>query len=92
VLETAAEDRYLVYRVADGFAQGGVFVFDLDCIREGVCLLSTYVGFDFSRSSDLVKTVGWRVFRHLFPGFVHDVLWNHSLCKIKDLAEAEELS
>ena len=25
-----------------------------------------------------------------FPGFVHDVMWNHSLCKLKDLVETEE--
>jgi len=91
VLERVVEDRYLVYRVADGFAQGGVLVFDLDCVREGVCLLSIYVGFNFPKTANLIEKIGWRIFRHTFPGFVHDVLWNHSLCKIKDLAEAEEL-
>ncbi|NQU25588.1 MAG: hypothetical protein HQ567_30245 [Candidatus Nealsonbacteria bacterium] len=36
-------------------------------------------------------TVGaaWYAFGLAFPGFVHDVVWNHSLCKIKDLVETE---
>ena len=24
-----------------------------------------------------------------FPAFTHDVLWNHGLCKLKDILEAE---
>jgi len=28
------------------------------------------------------------LFRALFPSFVHDVLWNHSLCQLKDIVEA----
>ncbi len=89
VLERTVGERYLVYRIRNGFGQHGVLVFDIDCIREGVCLLSIYVGFDFPKGVNLMRKVCWRVFRHIFPGFVHDVLWNHSLCKIKDLAEAE---
>ena len=29
----------------------------------------------------------WFLFRLLFPGFVHDVIWNHSLCRLKSLVE-----
>jgi hypothetical protein len=40
-----------------------------------------------------LKRAAWWLFRLTFPGFVHDVLWNHALCKLKYLietAEAEE--
>lgn len=30
----------------------------------------------------------WRLFRLFFPGFVHDVIWNHTLCRLKHLVEA----
>ena len=32
----------------------------------------------------------WRTVRVLFPGFVHDVVWNHALCSIKEEVEWQE--
>ncbi len=90
VLECVVEGHRLVYRVKDGFAKGGVLIFDLKEDRPGVVLLSTYVGFSFPRPRNPVKRAAWYAFRLAFPGFVHDVVWNHSLCKIKDLVETEE--
>jgi len=29
----------------------------------------------------------WRGARFLFPGFVHDVVWNHALCTMKEDVE-----
>jgi len=92
VLEKVVPERYLVYRVQDGFAQGGIFVFDIDRRENGVCLLSIYVAFDFPRSNGLLKKVAWHLFRLCFPAFPHDVAWNHALCKLKDVVEDEELS
>ena len=91
-LECIVKGRRLVYRVRDGFAAGGVLIFDLKEVRQGVMLLSTYVGFSFPRPRNPVKKAAWYAFRLAFPGFVHDVVWNHSLCKIKDLVETEEES
>ena len=90
VLESITEQPRLVYRVKDGFAKGGVLIFDLKEVRPGVVLLSTYVGFSFPRPRNFVKRAAWTAFRFAFPGFVHDVVWNHSLCKIKDLVETED--
>jgi hypothetical protein len=90
ILECVTEQPRLVYRVRDGFAAGGVLIFDLKEIRPGVVLLSIYVGFSFPRPQNPLKRVAWHAFRLAFPGFVHDVVWNHSLCKIKDLVETEE--
>ena len=87
VLERVLEDRYLVYRIRDGFAKGGVLIFDISEIRKGVFLLSTYVGFSFPKPRNPLKRLAWWVFKLAFPGFVHDVVWNHALCKLKDLVE-----
>lgn len=90
ILECVVDQRRLVYRVRDGFAAGGVLIFDLKKDRKGVFLLSTYVGFSFPRPRNPIKRAAWFAFRLAFPGFVHDVVWNHSLCKLKDLVETEE--
>lgn len=89
VLERIVQGRYLLYRVVDGFARDGILVFDIDRIRTGVNLLTIYVGFDFPQGGGPMARLGWRLARSIFPGFVHDVLWNHSLCKMKDLAELD---
>jgi hypothetical protein len=89
VLEKIVEGRYLLYRVIDGFARGGILVFDIDPVRPGVNLLTIYVGFDFPQGSRPLSRLGWRVGRSIFPAFVHDVIWNHSLCRMKDLAELD---
>ncbi len=89
-LEQVIGDRYLVYRVRDGFARGGVLVFHITTVRQGVSLLSIYVGFGFPKGENVAKRWGWYLFKILFPGFVHDVLWNHSLCKLKNLVELQD--
>jgi flavin-dependent dehydrogenase len=90
VLEKLAHGRYLFYRVADGFAQGGILVFDIDRLRTGVSLLTVYTAFDFPRGTGPLGRPGWYLARLIFPAFVHDVLWNHSLCKMKHLVELGE--
>ncbi len=90
VLEKAVSERYLVYRVQDGFARGGVFVFDIARHEDRLCLLSLYVAFDFPRGSGLLTKVAWHLFRLCFPAFPHDVAWNHALCKLKDVVEEDE--
>ena len=89
VLEKVIEGRYLLYRVLDGFARDGVLVFDIEPVRMGVNLLTIYIGFDFPEGEGVAARTGWRLGRRVFPSFVHDVLWNHSLCKMKDLAELD---
>ena len=90
VLEKIVEGRYLLYRVADGFARGGILAFDIDQLRVGVSLLTVYVAFDFPTGTSIPGRLGWRLGRLIFPAFVHDVLWDHSLCKMKQLAEFDK--
>jgi hypothetical protein len=90
VLEKVIGTHYLLYRVRDGFAQGGVLAFDIDEKEKRLCLLSIYVAFDFPGGRNPFMRLGWYVFRRSFPAFVHDVLWNHPLCKLKLLVEMDE--
>ena len=89
VLDRIVAGRFLLYRILDGFGRGGVFAFDVKPVKHGVNVLSIYVGFDFHRGRGPLGRALWWSFRHLFPSFAHDVVWNHSLCKIRYLAEAD---
>lgn len=88
-LVQAIPGRRLVYRVVDGFARGGLLLFDVEPCGSGCHLLSIYVGFNFPDGNSLLERVFWRIFAKLFPGFAHDVVWNHSLCKLKHIIETK---
>jgi hypothetical protein len=88
-IERVVPGSDLLYRIVDGFGRGGIFSFDIRPVKAGVNLLSIYVGFDFYRGKGPLSRIWWRLFRALFPGYAHDVVWNHSLCKIRYLAEAD---
>lgn len=88
-LEEVVPDRLLLYRISEGMGNGGALAFVLDELRPGVTLLTIYVGFDFPKGRGLSR-VGWAVVRKFFPEFAHAVIWNHSLCQIRHLAELEE--
>ena len=75
--------RWLLYRVENGFAKGGMLVFDVEERRPGVCHLSILVSFDYWPENLAARWV-WRLF---FPTFAHDVIWNHALCQLKDIVE-----
>jgi len=88
-LEKIVGTRILMYRVLNGFAKDGIFVFGIDPIGEDSCSLTIYVAYDFPRGTNRLQRSFWRLFRLFFPGFVHDVIWNHSLCRLKHLVEAD---
>jgi flavin-dependent dehydrogenase len=90
VLEKFAQGRYVLYRVTDGFARGGILAFDVDCVKARVCALTIYVAFNFPHGTSVWGRLGWRAARLIFPAYIHDVLWNHSLCRMKHLAELDE--
>jgi hypothetical protein len=73
----------LRYQIMDGFGRGGVLIFEIDGLLKGSReingeqVLSIFVGFNFSN----------QLLRFIFPSFMHDVLWNHSLCQLKSVIE-----
>ncbi|MDD5542185.1 MAG: hypothetical protein PHX83_03355 [Acidobacteriia bacterium] len=88
-LERIAEGHLLIYRVQNGFARGGVMFFEVEPAGEQLCNLSIYVAFRFQRGRTAITRLLWWFFQHLFPAFVHDVIWNHSLCQLKTIAETD---
>ncbi len=86
-LEQLVGGHLAVYRVRDGFARDGVLIFEIEELNEDVCALSIYVAFNFARGRLLMTRPFWWLFRTLFPAYVHDVIWNHSLCQLKDIVE-----
>jgi hypothetical protein len=89
-LQQIVQGRLAIYRVRDGFAAGGVLLFEIEPEARGRCNLSIYVAFDFARGRGWPARLFWGAFRRLFPAFVHDVIWNQSLCQLKNVAEAGE--
>jgi hypothetical protein len=77
----------LAYRVRDGFAHGGDFVFEVLPLPTGDCELTIYLAFDYARGRSIAGRIYYFLFRKLFPEFVHDVLWNHALCELRERAE-----
>lgn len=86
-LESLTDGKYVVYRVLDGFGKGGVLIFDIAEVRDGVHLLSIYVAYNFPRGNGLFTKMYWGFFKAFFPQFAHDVLWNHALCELKEIVE-----
>jgi flavin-dependent dehydrogenase len=89
-LERMVVGRCLLYRALDGFPRGGILAFDIDRQEPTSSMLTIYVAFDFPKPKNALKRFSWWVFGLTFPGFVHDVLWNHALCKLKYLVETAD--
>ena len=89
-LQADTGDGLIVYRVQDGFAHGGAFVFELENLPDDTCNLTIYLAFDYARGRSFFGRIYWRLFKLLFPEFIHDVLWNHALCELKQSAELSD--
>jgi len=87
-LDQVKNRRLAVYRVRDGFAKGGVLIFEIEELNPETCALSIYVAFNFARGRTWATRPLYWLLRWLFPAYIHDVIWNHSLCQLKDIVEA----
>lgn len=90
VLERMEPHKLLLFRVDSGFPKGGVLMFEIEKKNAQTSLLTIYVAFNLSKGKQIFEAGFWRIFKFLFPVFLHDVLWNHSLCKLKDIVESPE--
>jgi len=80
-------DETLMYQVSEEFADQGKLIFNLAPTKDKNVKLSIYAAFDYKRGASFASRVLWRIVRALFPGFLHDVVWNHALCTIKEEVE-----
>jgi len=83
-------ENLIAYRVHGGFADAGLFCFEIEPQPGGYCLLTVYLVFDYARGRTLPERILRGSFRYLFPEFVHDVLWNQALCELKQVAELRD--
>ncbi len=77
----------LLYQLDERLSKHGKLVFSVAPTKDGNKKLSIYAAFDYKRGKSFAGRVLWRSARMLFPEFVHDVVWNHALCTIKEEIE-----
>lgn len=77
----------LLYQIDERLADHGKIIFDVAPTKDGNRRLSIYAAFDFKRGKGFFRRMLWRGARLLFPAFIHDVVWNHALCMIKEEVE-----
>ena len=77
----------LLYQVDERLVDHGKLIFNVAPTKDGNSRLSIYTAFDYKRGKGFAGRILWRVARVVFPEFVHDVVWNHALCTIKEDVE-----
>jgi len=77
----------LLYRVNEQLVDHGELIFNVARTKDGNCRLAIYTSFDYKQGKSLSSRGMWKVARWLFPEFVHDIVWNHALCTIKEEVE-----
>jgi hypothetical protein len=81
----------LLYQLDGRLADRGKLIFNVAPTKDGNSKLSIYAAFDYKKGHGFADRVLWGVARVLFPGFVHDVVWNHALCTIKEEVERKRV-
>jgi flavin-dependent dehydrogenase len=77
----------LLYELDARLVDNGKLIFNLARAKDGNSRLSIYASFDYKKGRGIARRIAWRAARALFPEFVHDVVWNHALCAIKEEVE-----
>jgi len=77
----------LLYQLDERLVDHGTLIFNIAPTKDGNRKLSIYTAFDYKRGNGFAGRIVWEAARVLFPGFVHDVVWNHALCTIKEEVE-----
>jgi len=55
--------------------------------KDGNRRLAIYTSFQYKKGKGSTSQLLWDCVRLLFPEFVHDIVWNHALCTIKEDVE-----
>ena len=45
------------------------------------------LSFDYPVGSNPVEVLFWKLFAWLFPQSIHEIIWNHALCELKQATE-----
>ena len=76
----------LLYEADEQLVNHGKLIFNI-ATKDGNRRLSIYAAFDYKNGKGTASRMMWKGARLLFPEFVHDVVWNHALCTIKEDVE-----
>ncbi|RLB93321.1 MAG: hypothetical protein DRH26_04195 [Deltaproteobacteria bacterium] len=79
--------KALLYKPSGFFTEQGKLLFDITPTKDGNNRLVLYTAFDFRKGKSLLGKIFWKLFKKIFPGYAHDVVWNHAICCIKGEAE-----
>ena len=82
----------LLYQLDERFVNNGKLIFNLGPAKDGNSRLTIYASFDYKEGRGIAGRVLWGAAKALFPEFVHDVVWNHALCAIKEEVERKHAS
>ena len=77
----------LLYQLDGRLASRGKLIFNVAPAKDGNSRLSVYAAFDYKKGKGFAERVLWMGAKALFPEFVHDIVWNHALCTIKEEVE-----
>ena len=86
-LTRKVDSKTLLYEADEKLVDRGKLIFDIAPTKDGNRRLAVYAAFDYKKSKRIVSRAIWRTGRALFPEFMHDVVWNHALCTIKEDVE-----
>ena len=86
-LARRVRNETLFYAADDGLVDAGRLIFSISPLGDGNRRLAIYAAFDYKKGTNLASRLFWKTGHLLFPEFVHDVVWNHALCTIKDEVE-----
>ncbi|WP_238946968.1 NAD(P)/FAD-dependent oxidoreductase [Seongchinamella unica] len=75
------------FRVLGGFAHDGDFIFSVEPASSVYSRLSVLLSFNYPKGNNPLGSLFWRLFALLFPQSIHEIIWNHALCEIKQATE-----
>ncbi len=85
-------NKSLMYEVSEKFANRGKLLFDINPTKDGNNRFVIYTAFNFKMGKTFLGKIFWRFFKLLFPTYIHDVVWNHALCSIKEETEHKNIN
>jgi len=77
----------LLYQVDERLVKNAKLIFNVAPTTDGNRRLAIYTSFQYTKGRGAVSQLLWDGVRLLFPEFVHDIVWNHALCTIKEDVE-----
>ncbi len=88
IAQIASGDPHIIHlKVRGGFSHDGDFLFKVENSGEEHSRLSVLLSFDYPTGGNPVEAVFWKLFSLLFPQSIHEIIWNHALCELKQAAE-----